>query len=118
MNYYPPGGFLQRPVYPQQQWPQVYPSYPVQQNMYMYPQQYVQQQPMVHPQQNIHGYTMSSTAYSLPAHHSKPIPSERPDLSEEELRSALEQASENLKPAYITVSFVDIVFRLKGRIFN
>jgi hypothetical protein len=113
MNYYPPGGFPQRSVYPQQQWAPVYPQYPVQQNMYMYPQQ-----PMTYPQQNIHGYTMSSTSYSLPAHHSKPVASERPDLSEEELRSALEQASEKLKPVYIPDSFVDIVFRLKGRIFN
>jgi len=88
------------------QFPLAYPvphGYPVEQQYYPYlPQQYPQQfispvpplqyRPLpVHQSQNTHGYTLSSTAFSLPEHHYQPQRSERPDLSEEELRCALEQ---------------------------
>jgi Nuclear fragile X mental retardation-interacting protein 1 (NUFIP1) len=64
------------------------------QNKYIYPQQYNQPQLQTfYPQHNAQGYTLSSTAYSLPAGHYKPTPSEQPDLSEEELRYSLEKAS-------------------------
>src|SRR5579859_8063045 len=104
----------QYPLYPQP-WPsQPFPAYPTQQ--YPYPSPYQQpqyaqhpprystprQQPAAPPPQNAYGYTMSSTAYSLPAHHYRPIPAaERPDLSEEELRFKLEQEAGKLKPGYV-----------------
>lgn len=53
------------------------------------------------PKQNAYGYTFSSTAQSLPAHHYKPHPSERPDLSEEELRHTLEEQIKTMKPRYL-----------------
>jgi hypothetical protein len=91
-------------------------QYPVQQQYYPYaPQPYPQSQPIppdqvesqphlsrplpvYQTQQNVFGYTMSSTAYSLPEHHYKPHPSERPDISEEELRFQLEQQMKKIKP--------------------
>jgi len=48
-----------------------------------------------HHPKNAYGYTLSETAYSLPAHHYKPHRTERPDLSEEELRHTLEQQLKN-----------------------
>jgi hypothetical protein len=116
-----PGQSWSSPAYP--------PQYPIQQQYSVYPQmQYGQQHPqssqpfpqppkhnnlMYHqsqsqshlsfpqPQQNAQGYTLSSTAYSLPERHFKPVAPERPDLSEDELRFILETQMKGLKQAYI-----------------
>ena len=62
---------------------------------------YLQSQPkQPQTQQNSYGYTLSSTAYSLPSHHFQPHVSEQPDLSEEELRFALEQQIKKKAPVY------------------
>ena len=66
---------------------------------------YQPQPPQSNPQQNTYGYTLSSTAYSLPSHHSKPVPSDRPDLSEEELRYALEQQLQKKNTTYLSPFF-------------
>ena len=55
------------------------------------------------PQTNIYGYTFSSTAFSLQASQDTPHPSERPDLSEEELRYKLEQQMKKVKPRYLFI---------------
>jgi len=66
---------------------------------------YQSQPPQPNPQQNAHGYTLSSTAYSLPSHHSKPVPANNPELSEEELRYALEQQLKQKTGAYLASFF-------------
>jgi hypothetical protein len=66
---------------------------------------YRSQPPQPNPQQNAHGYTLSSTAYSLPSHHSKPVPTNNPELSEEELRHALEEQLKQKTGTYITSLF-------------
>jgi hypothetical protein len=43
------------------------------------------------PVQNKYGYSMSSTAFSLPSHHLEPQDQKAPELSEEEIRLALER---------------------------
>lgn len=89
-------------------------QYPIQQQYHPYPPQPLPQSqqsipfqshtypprplPVYQTSQNVYGYTLSSTAYSLPSHHYKPQASERPDLSEEELRYALEQQMKIIKP--------------------
>jgi len=67
----------------------VYPYQPFQ-AAYMVPQG-VPTMTQGNPLTNAYGYTLSSTIYSLPEHHYRPFPpEERPELSEEELRHALE----------------------------
>jgi hypothetical protein len=53
----------------------------------------------LHAEKNALGYSMSTTAYSLPEHHVIPIPAERPEMSEEELRYALEMQVKEKKMA-------------------
>ena len=66
---------------------------------------YQSQPPKPNPQQNAYGYTLSSTAYSLPSHHSKPVPTNNPELSEEELRYALEQQLKKKTGPYLASFF-------------
>ena len=101
--------------FPPNQFPRMYPQYgsPAQ---YQYPQQQCpitqptpqkltmpqsrpgqpsRKLPVYPPQpplQNYYGYSMSSTAFSLPSHHFEPQPEMAPELSEEEIRFALEKA--------------------------
>ena len=112
------------------QFPHPYPlqqhAFPIQQQYYppqQYPQQFVPPGPLlqsrplpVYQNQNNYGYTLSSTAFSLPDHHSQPQPSERPDLSEEELRYALEQQASKPRYSLIRCTMTYVVFRLRGRI--
>ena len=112
------------------QFPHPYPlqhPYPVQQQYYPYPpQQYPQQFPPgaplqspplpVYQSQNTYGYTLSSTAFSLPEHHFQPQPSEQPNLSEEELRYALEQQAGKPRYSLIICMISYVVFQLRGRI--
>ena len=53
------------------------------------------------PQQNSYGYSMSSTAYSLPSHHFAPQPDVHVELSEEEIRAALERSKAKNKLRYV-----------------
>jgi Nuclear fragile X mental retardation-interacting protein 1 (NUFIP1) len=90
--------------------PPVHPPYPT---PHQYPQQHsvAQPPPQQHtvqktlpdtrkllvyqaqpPLQNGYGYSMSSTAYSLPSHHFEPQPEIPVELSEEEIRVALEKS--------------------------
>jgi len=48
--------------------------------------------PQQPPLQNSYGYSMSSTAFSLASHHFEPQPEKAPELSEDEIRFALENA--------------------------
>ena len=105
-------------------------SFPIQQQYYPYPpQQYPQQfippgsslqsRPLpVYQSQNTYGYTLSSTAFSLPEHHYEAQPSEQPDLSEEELRYALEQQAGKPRYSLIICVVSYVAFRLRGRILG
>jgi len=91
----------------QQFLPPQYQFLPSHQQLFPIPQPrslpiYHSQPPQPNPQQNAYGYTISSTAYSLPSHHSRPVPSNNPELSEEELRYALEQQLEQKNGTYLT----------------
>ena len=69
------------------------------------------------PKRNELGYSMSSTAYSLPEHHSIPVPSGSSEMSEEELRFALEMQMKEKISAYIDRRHTaDVVHLSRGRI--
>jgi hypothetical protein len=52
------------------------------------------------PQLNSHGYSLSSTAFSLPSHHFAAQPETPIELSEEEIRAALEKSRAQNKLRY------------------
>lgn len=54
-------------------------------------------------EKNALGYTISSTAYSLPEHHFQPITSGPPELSEEELRYRLEMQMKGKEFGYFLI---------------
>jgi hypothetical protein len=66
------------------------------------------------PSHNSLGYTLSSTAYSLPQHHSRPTPT-TPSLSEKELRYMLEQQIKAKEVYVLCWTWVDIVCLFRGR---
>jgi hypothetical protein len=115
--------------FPTTPFPQVYPSY---QPPYQYglPQQYPVSQPhslqrVAHephtdtrnlpvyqsqaPQRNSYGYSMSSTAFSLPSHHFDAQPEKPVELSEEEIRAALVKSREKNKLRYFPLSSIMLI---------
>jgi hypothetical protein len=98
--------------YPQSQ--PFYSSRPLQSyppNLHLnHPSQTSSSRPQSQPQQTSQGYTLSSTAYSLPSHHYKPSlpPSSHNEMSEDELRYLLEEQMKKLKPRYLQSSFPDL----------